>query len=88
MKGVYLTIKVIPNASKTEIVGWENDVLKVRINASPEKDKANEALISFLSDFFSLPKYKLFITKGQHSRIKTVYFSVPKLDYKFFPKQK
>ncbi len=44
-----ISVKVIPKASKNEIVGWEEDILKVRLTVVPEKGKANEALIALLS---------------------------------------
>lgn len=45
-----LRVKVIPRSVKTEIVGQMADgTLKVRIAAPPEKGKANEELIRFLS---------------------------------------
>jgi len=39
-----LAIKVVPNASKTEITGWLGDSLKIRLQATPQDGKANKAL--------------------------------------------
>jgi|GEM_PF-6649409 uncharacterized protein (TIGR00251 family) len=39
-----LAIKVVPNASKTEITGWLGDSLKIRLQAAPQDGKANKAL--------------------------------------------
>lgn len=50
--GVELRVKVTPKSSKNAIVGWEEDLLKVRLRAIPEKGNANEALIELLSEFF------------------------------------
>lgn len=67
-----LLIKVVPNAHKTEIVGWEGDKLKVRVAAPPEKGEANQELIAFLSKQFKIPKSHIEIESGTSSRIKRV----------------
>lgn len=71
-EGVVLPIKVIPRASKNSIVGWENDELKVRLNAIPEKGEANEELIAFLSKSWKIPKSSFSIHSGETSRHKKV----------------
>lgn len=48
------------------------DFLKVSVAATPEKNQANLELISFLAQFFSLPKSKVVIKKGLTSRNKEV----------------
>lgn len=65
-----LTVKVIPRARKNEIAGYENGVLKVRLQAVPEKGKANEELIDFLAEELELPKSSITLVRGQTSRIK------------------
>ena len=69
---ITLTIKVLPKASKNEIVGWENERLKIRLMAVPEKGEANQALVTFLSKVFDLPKKGIHLVKGEKSRIKQV----------------
>ncbi|NGX60671.1 MAG: hypothetical protein K940chlam9_00138 [Chlamydiae bacterium] len=44
--GYLLKVKVIPNARQTQVVGWENDHLKVKVTAPPEKGEANRAVIA------------------------------------------
>ncbi len=53
-------------------MGWENEELKVRLNAVPEKGKANEELIAFLAKTWKLPKSSLSIQSGLTSRHKKV----------------
>ena len=67
-----LTVRVIPNASKSEIVGRELGVLKVRLAAPPVEGKANEALIELLADHYDIPKSSITIVKGQTSKTKIV----------------
>ena len=66
-------IEISPNASKNEIVPF-NDSAKIKITAQPIENKANKALIEFLSKYFSVPKSKIKITKGLTSKNKTIEF--------------
>lgn len=65
-------VKVTPKAAKNEIIGWEGELLKVRLNAAPEKGKANEALITLLSKKLKIAKSRIHILKGETSRQKLV----------------
>jgi uncharacterized protein len=67
-----ITVKVIPNAHKNAVEGFSDGVLKVRINAPPDKGKANDALIELLSIHFSVPKSRIHILSGKTSRIKKI----------------
>lgn len=69
-----LHIKVIPKASKNAIVGWEEDFLKIRVNAPPEKGKANEELIAFLAKILGIPKSLITVEQGETSRYKKLRF--------------
>lgn len=71
-EGVLLNVKLIPNAGRDEITGWENDILKVRITAVPEKGKANAHLIRFLAKAFNISKSSISIVKGEKNRMKTL----------------
>lgn len=65
-----LSVKVIPNAHKNQIVGWENGELKVRIAAIPEKGEANDELIAFLAKHFKIRKSSIQLISGATSRHK------------------
>lgn len=69
---VELVIKVIPNAKKTEIVGVENDALKVRLSALPIEGRANEELVAFFSKNFKIAKRDIEIISGELGRNKRV----------------
>lgn len=73
-EGVILRVKVIPKASKTEIVGWEGEELKIRVKAVPEKGKANQALINFLAKYLNIAKSDVSLTGGETSRHKKILF--------------
>ena len=69
---VTISIKVIPRASKNQIVGKEGDALKVRLNAPPVEGKANEALVKFLAESLGVSRYQIEIVAGHASRHKVV----------------
>lgn len=71
----HLTIKVVPNASRSEIGGWLDDgVLKIRIQEPATDGKANKALISFLSKLTGVSKSRISIVSGKSSRQKVIAF--------------
>jgi uncharacterized protein len=57
------------------------DILKIRINAVPEKGKANKELIKFISKKYNIEKSKINIISGMTSRIKII--EVPDSSIKF-----
>lgn len=71
-----IKVKVIPKASRSEIVGWEGDALKIRLKAVPEKGEANEELIRFLSRELKIAKSLITIVRGHTSREKTVHLGI------------
>ncbi len=70
--GVVLTVKAVPRASKSEIAAVEDEWLRVRIKAPPVDGKANEALVKFFADFFSLPRGSVAIVSGDTARLKRI----------------
>jgi hypothetical protein len=70
--GILFEVKIIPKSSKNEIIGWEENRLKVKIKEIPEKGKANKELIGFLSKTLKIAKSNIKIVKGETSRIKKV----------------
>jgi uncharacterized protein (TIGR00251 family) len=65
-------VKVVPRSSKTQVAGIYNGMIKIRLSAVPEKGKANEALIDFLSDKLNVPKAYVTITSGLTAKVKQV----------------
>lgn len=72
---VLIKMKIVPNASKNEISGWDSDFLKIRIKAPPIDGKANKALISYLSKLCGVSKNGISIIRGEKSRQKTIAFT-------------
>ena len=69
---IIIDIRVVPRASRSEIVGFEGDVLKVRIAAPPVDNAANIELIKLLAKALGVSKSCLEIIGGQSSRSKRV----------------
>ncbi|MEY4597689.1 MAG: hypothetical protein RLZZ445_486 [Pseudomonadota bacterium] len=67
-----LQIHAQPNAKSTGAAGLHSDALKVRIAAPALDDKANTALLVWLSDALDLPRSMLKIRSGSTSRRKVV----------------
>ena len=63
--GVAIRIKVVPNASRTKIVGTLGDRLKISIAAPPEAGKANKMLEALLAKTFNIPKKHVSVIAGQ-----------------------
>ena len=54
-----ITVKVIPNASRTEIVSMNNDECKVKVQTPPEAGKANKEVVKLLSKHFHVSKNQI-----------------------------
>lgn len=67
-----VAIKAIPNAPRSEVVGWLGDALKVKVHAPPVEGRANEALCEFLADTLGLPRRAVSVLRGDTSRQKLV----------------
>ena len=68
-------VRVVPRASKSEIVGEHDGALKVRIASPPVEGAANAELIKVLSKKFGVAKSAVEITGGQTSKQKQIRIS-------------
>ncbi len=68
---MFLNVKVTPKARENRVVGFENDVLKVKVTAAPEKGAANHAVVQLLSKYFDIPQRDFILLRGESSRLKT-----------------
>lgn len=71
--GVIVKVKIVPNSSKNDII-IEDEFIKVKVTAQPIENKANKALIEFLSKRFKIAKTSIEILKGETSKEKTLLF--------------
>lgn len=70
-----IKIRIVPNSSKNDII-IEDEFVKVKVTAQPIENKANKALIEYLSKTFKVPKTSIEIIKGETSKDKTLLFNV------------
>ena len=73
--GLIVKVKIVPNSSKNDII-LEDEFIKVKVTAQPIENKANKALVEFLSKTFKVPKTSIEILKGDTSKEKTLLFRV------------
>ena len=69
-----LKVKVVPGASRTEVVGWLGAALKVRVAAPPEGGKANREVVELLAARVGLPLAAVSVVSGQSSPAKVLAF--------------
>jgi uncharacterized protein (TIGR00251 family) len=73
--GAAITVRVVPRANRTEVVGLEEDgTVKIRLMSPPVEggDENNEALIDFLADLFDVSPQDIEIVAGLEGRRKLV----------------
>lgn len=70
--GLIFNVRVVPRASKSEIVGEFGGALKVRIASPPVDGAANVELIKVLSKKFGVAKSAVEILSGHASKQKQV----------------
>ncbi len=70
-------MRVQPGASKDEVVGWEDDVLRVRVRARAVEGKANKGVVELLAETLGLRPYQVSLVRGERSRDKLVEMEIP-----------
>lgn len=70
-----LTVHVQPRASRSEITGWRDGALRVRLTAPPVEGAANKALTDFLASALGARRGDVTLVSGHTSRAKVVEFS-------------
>jgi len=73
-EGVTLAVRAQPGAKKTAITGIYGEgaaaQLKIAVQAPPVEGRANEALIAFLAELFSLTRRDVVLMSGELARSK------------------
>jgi uncharacterized protein (TIGR00251 family) len=67
-----LSVHLQPGAKSSAIAGAHGDALKIRIAAPAVDNKANAALVAFLSTALGIPAADIGIRSGLHARRKRI----------------
>jgi uncharacterized protein len=67
---VNLKVRVIPNAKKTEFIGFREDELVLRLSAPAVEGKANKAATGYIARYFGVRRSAVSIVSGEKSRHK------------------
>jgi uncharacterized protein (TIGR00251 family) len=73
--GAVLRVKIVPGASRSEIVGGHGDRVKIAIAVPAEKGGANRALELLLAEALNLTRRSITIASGATSPEKEVLIS-------------
>jgi uncharacterized protein (TIGR00251 family) len=78
-----VAVKVTPQSGKSAWSLTKNKTLHCYLKSAPEKNKANEELISLTASLLKIPKHSITIIKGTLNRYKTLKIVTP-LSYNLF----
>jgi uncharacterized protein len=66
------TVRVVPRASRSVVIGEHDGSLRVRLAAPPVDGAANEELVRVLARAFDVPARDVEITSGHTSKVKQI----------------
>ncbi len=69
---VIVRILAKPNAKKTLLLGATEQELLISIHAKPHHGEANSELINYLAHLLQVPKTRIILQRGEHSKHKQV----------------
>lgn len=69
---IQLNIRVVPRASRSEIAGEHDGMLKIRIASPPVDGAANAEVIKLLAKRLGVPRSAVEIVSGQTSKTKQI----------------
>jgi hypothetical protein len=72
---VRISLRVSPNARKTEFDGFHGERLRIRLHAPPVDGKANRDLVLFIAGQLGVRKTQCAVIHGETSRDKVVSIS-------------
>ncbi|MCD6550288.1 DUF167 domain-containing protein [bacterium] len=59
-----IKVKAFPNSKNDEVIKKSKDCFEVRVKEEPVGGKANQAIISLLSEYFATEKTNIRLVKG------------------------
>ncbi|WP_211334758.1 DUF167 domain-containing protein [Desulfosoma caldarium] len=67
-----MTVRVQPNARRTELAGVQQGALKIKVCAPPLEGAANRECVRFLADLAGTSKSRVRVLQGNKSRNKVI----------------
>lgn len=71
-EGALVRVRVQPRASRSEIVAWQDNTLRVRVSAPPVDGEANAAVEKLLARALGVAPSTVSVVRGDRSRDKVV----------------
>ena len=65
-------VKVRARARRNEVVGFQGDVLRLKVTAPPVEGRANHAVVELLAAHLRVPKSSIRIVSGEHAPLKLI----------------
>lgn len=72
MASAKITVRLVPRASREELLGVEGGVLRARVTAPPLDGKANRALCKLIAKRVGVAPSRVSVVRGARSREKLV----------------
>ncbi len=69
---MFISIKVITNAAKNEIIEKGKGAFLVKVTATAERGKANKKVLEHLAEYFNVSKSDILIVKGKYNSKKII----------------
>ena len=67
-----ILVRVVPRSSIEEVAGFSEGVVRIRLTAPPVENRANDALVRFLSQALGIPRRQVELVAGDRGRSKIV----------------
>ena len=71
-RGAILHVLVQPRSARTQIVGLQGNLLKLKVTAPPVDDRANRAVTALLAETVGIPTRDASVESGESSRAKRI----------------
>jgi uncharacterized protein (TIGR00251 family) len=75
--GLTFAVRVVPRAARSEVAGWHDGALRIRVAAPPVEGAANRELVKFLAKRFKVAPAAVKLVSGSNSRNKMIRIENP-----------
>ncbi len=62
-----LAVKVVPSSSRNAPAGWLGEAFKIKVQAPPERGKANKAVTKLLAEWLDVSENSIHLLSGDTS---------------------